>query len=126
MTYSTDKTIIEQLPTIDKIRTQFIDQLRECELELNSPEIQDIFEKEKDTAKRRKFIDERTDLSVFRLKLETAVLEKVAARLKCFEEDLNDGIKDLKDSIDSVKKTVDILTTIKNVTGIVARIVVII
>ncbi|MHC5611925.1 MAG: hypothetical protein ACYTXA_13145 [Nostoc sp.] len=78
------------------------------------------------TTLKRKFIDERTDLSVLRVKLETTVLEKIAARLKCLEEDLNEGLEALTKSIDDVQNTVDILTTIKNVTGLVARILVII
>ncbi|MBE8997324.1 hypothetical protein IQ274_03600 [Nostoc sp. LEGE 12447] len=125
MTYSHTILTSDQLPAMDRVRAQFLDRLRECELELNSSKIQNIFEAETDIAKKRKFIDDRTDLSVLRLKLESVVLEKVAARLKCFEDDLNEGINDLKESIKSVNKTVDILTTIKNVTGVIARILVI-
>ncbi|MBC1223506.1 hypothetical protein GNF10_00590 [Nostoc sp. UCD121] len=125
MTYSPTIFTSDQLPAMDRVRAQFLDRLRECELELNSSKIQNIFEAEIDIAKKRKFIDDRTDLSVLRLKLESVVLEKVAARLKCFEDDLNEGINDLRESIKSVNKTVDILTTIKNVTGIIARILVI-
>jgi hypothetical protein len=125
MTYSPTSLTSDQLPAMDRVRAQFLDRLRECELELNSSKIQNIFEAETDIAKKRKFIDDRTDLSVLRLKLESVVLEKVAARLKCFEDDLNEGINDLRESIKSVNKTVDILTTIKNVTGIIARILVI-
>lgn len=125
MTYSPTIFTSDQLPAMDRVRAQFLDRLRECELELNSSKIQNIFEAETDIAKKRKFIDDRTDLSVLRLKLESVVLEKVAARLKCFEDDLNEGINDLRESIKSVNKTVDILTTIKNVTGIIARILVI-
>ncbi len=62
---------------------------------------------------------------MLRIKLESIVLEKVAARLKCFEDDLREGINDFKKSIDSVNKTVDILTIVKNVTGIIAKILVI-
>lgn len=125
MTYNPQTITISQLPEIDRVRAKFIDRIRECELELNSSKMQFIFEAETDIAKKRKFIDDRTDLSVLRLKLETVVLEKIAARLKCFEDDLNEGINDLRESINSVNKTVDILTTIKNVTGIIARILVI-
>jgi hypothetical protein len=126
MTYSNETITREQIPTIDKLREEFINKLRDCELKLNSAEIQDKFEKENDIVKKRKFIDERTDLSVLRVKLETTVIEKIAARLKCLEEDLNEGLKALNKSIDDVQNTVDILTTIKNVTGLVARILVMI
>ena len=126
MTYSNETITREQIPTIDKLREEFINKLRDCELKLNSAEIQDKFEKENDIVKKRKFIDERTYLSVLRVKLETTVIEKIAARLKCLEEDLNEGLKALNKSIDDVQNTVDILTTIKNVTGLVARILVMI
>ncbi|MFN6481937.1 MULTISPECIES: hypothetical protein [unclassified Nostoc] len=126
MTYSNQTITFEQLPTIDKFREEVINKLRDCELKLYSAEIQNKFEQQTDTAKKRKFIDERIDLSVLRVKLESATLEKIAARLKCLEEDLNDGLEALAKSIDNVQNTVDILTTIKNVTGLVARILVII
>ncbi len=125
MTYSNGTITREQLPTIDKLRENFINKLRDCELKLNSAEIQQKFENEIDIVKKRKFIDERTDLSVLRVKLETTIIEKIAARLKCLEEDLNEGLEALRKSIDGVQNTVDILTKIKNVTGIVARILVI-
>ncbi|MEH2151483.1 hypothetical protein [Nostoc sp.] len=125
MTFTPQTITMNQLTEIDRVRAKFIDRIRECELDLNSSQIQNIFEAEKDIAKKRKFIDDRTDLSVLRLKLETVVLEKIAIRLKYFEDDLNEGIDDLKKSIKSVNKTVEILTTIKNITGIIARILVI-
>jgi hypothetical protein len=111
---------------MDRIRAQFLDRLRECELELNSSKIQNILESETDTAKKRKFIDDRTELSMLRIKLETVALEKVATQLKPFENDLNEGINNLKKSIESVNNTVDILTSVRNLTGIISRILVII
>jgi DNA-binding transcriptional MerR regulator len=111
---------------MDKIRAQFLDRLRECELELNSSKIQNILESETDTAKKRKFIDDRTELSMLRVKLETVSLEKVAVQLKSFEDDLNEGINNLKKSIDSVNNTVDILTSLRNLTGIITRILIIV
>ncbi|MEA5605696.1 hypothetical protein [Nostoc sp. UHCC 0252] len=125
MTHSPGITI-DQLPAIDIVRTQFLARLYECELELNSSKIQNIFESETDTSKKRKFIDDRTELSMLRVKLETVALEKVAAQLKSLEDDLNEGINDLKKSIDSVGNTVDILTSVRHITGIIARIFVII
>ncbi|WP_254625833.1 hypothetical protein [Nostoc sp. TCL240-02] len=76
MTYSpisSTTLTIDQLPAMDRVRAQFLDQLRECELELNSSKIQNIFEAEKDITKKRKFIDDRTDLSVLRIKLESVI-----------------------------------------------------
>ncbi|AVH66633.1 hypothetical protein [Nostoc sp. 'Peltigera membranacea cyanobiont' N6] len=125
MTYSNEKITREQFITIDKLREEVINKLRDCELKLYSPEIQNEFENLIDIVKKRKFIDERIELSVLRVKLESATLERIAARLKCLEEDLNKGLEALGESIDNVQNTVDILTTIKNVTGLVARILVI-
>ncbi|MEH2439377.1 hypothetical protein [Nostoc sp.] len=125
MTYSNETITREQFTTIDKLREEVINKLRDCELKLYSPEIQNEFEKLTDIVKKRKFIDERIELSVLRVKLESATLERIAARLKCLKEDLNKGLEALGESIDNVQNTVDILTTIKNVTGLVARILVI-
>ena len=126
MTYSNETITREQISTIDQLREEVINKLRDCELKLYSAKIQNKFDKETDIAKKRKFIDERIDLSLLRVKLESATLEKIAARLKCLEEDLNEGLEALAQSIDNVQNTVDILTTIKNITGLVARILVII
>ncbi|RUR86628.1 hypothetical protein ACF3DV_14500 [Chlorogloeopsis fritschii PCC 9212] len=125
MIYSPTIITREELPSIAKVLEEFLRKIRECELKLNSPEIQNQFEKETDVAKKRKFLDERTDLSILRVKLETAILEKIAARLKCLEQDLKEGIEGLNQAINDVENTVNILTTIKNVTGIIARILVI-
>lgn len=127
MTYSPDTLITrEEIPTIGKKLDKVLRELRSCELELYSVKVQEKFEKEKDIAKKQKFFDERTDVTVCRVKLEGAILEKIAARLKCLEEDLNEGLKELNEAIDVVENTVSILNTMKNVTGLVARILVLI
>lgn len=124
MTYSTEIIAREQLPTIGKDLEEVLKKLRDCELKLNSAKVQKLFEKETDIAKKQKFLDERIDVSISRVKLEGAILEKIAARLKCLEEDLNEGLAELTQAINAVDNTVAILNTMKNVTGLVARILV--
>jgi hypothetical protein len=115
-----------QLPEIDKSRDTLLVKIRECENRLYSLEVQNLFEKETDPIKKRKFINERLEVSILRVKLETATLERIAVRLKSFEDDLNEGIANLTEAIASVNNTVIILSAIKNVTGIIARILLII
>jgi hypothetical protein len=125
MTYNPNTLITrEEIPTIGKKLDEMLRKLYDCELELYSAKIQEKFEQETDIAKKRKFLDERNDVSFCRAKLEGAILEKIAARIKCLEEDLNEGLEELNKAIDAVENTVVILTAIKNVTGIVARILV--
>jgi hypothetical protein len=127
MTYSPDTLIKrEEIPTIGKKLDKVLRELRNCELELYSVNVQEKFEKEKDIVKKQKFLDERTDVTVCRVKLEGAILEKIAARLKCLEKDLNEGLAELAKAVADVENTVAILTTMKNVTGLVARILVLI
>lgn len=124
MTYSPGIITREEIPTIGEKLDEILRKLYDCELELYSAKIQEKFERETDIAKKRKFLDERTDVSLCRVKLEGAILEKIAARLKCLEKDLNEGLENLSNAINAVNDTVEILTTIKNVTGLVARILV--
>lgn len=127
MTYSPDTFIKrEEIPTIGKKLDKVLRELRNCELELYSVKVQGKFEQEKDIVKKQKFLDERTDVTVCRVKLEGVILEKIAARFKCLEKDLNEGLAELAKAVDDVENTVAILTTMKNVTGLVARILVLI
>lgn len=124
MTYSPGIITREEILTIGKKLDEILRKLRECEIELYSAKIQEKFEKETDIEKKRKFLDERTDISVCRVRLEGAILEKIAARLKCLEKDLNEGLENLRNAINAVNDTVEILATMKNITGLIARILI--
>ena len=112
--------------SLNEVREELLDEIRNQELRLNSPEIQFAFEKESDPAKKTSFINERDELTTVRLKLEDVILTKIEARLKLLEPDLKDGLKNLDVALQNVNNTVEILNAIKAVTGLVARIVMIV
>ncbi|MEH2118745.1 hypothetical protein [Nostoc sp.] len=101
---------------------EILKKIRNIELNLNSPEMQQKFENEKDESRKRDFVEQRKNIAILRSQLETAALEKIAASLKKLEPDLLKGIEDLTQAIDKVENTVNILTALKNVTGIIRRI----
>ncbi|WP_375506340.1 hypothetical protein [uncultured Nostoc sp.] len=112
----------EESTIIDREREEILKRIRNIELNLDSPEMQQKFENEKDESRKRDFVDQRKKIASLRSQLETAALEKIAGSLKKLEKDLLEGIKDLTQAIGKVENTVNILTTLKNVTGILGHV----
>lgn len=107
---------------MEDLRNQIIDALRKLELALNSTKFQALIEAEQDLKVRKALLRERTDVVVARVKLENIVLERISARLKQLEPDLKAGIKDLENEIKKISDALDILSIVDRVTGLVAKI----
>jgi hypothetical protein len=58
--------------------------------------------------------------------LENAILEQIAAKLKKFERDLNQGINNLQTEISNLNSDIAFLHTVFRVAGILSRIVAIV
>ncbi len=104
-------------------RNQLLNQLRKQELELNSPEIQIAFEKDRNPDNKHAFNQERKKYVIARQNIENANLANIAAKLKSLEFSLTNAITDLETALQSLNNTVEVLTTIRNVTSILSRIV---
>jgi hypothetical protein len=117
--------ILSQLASIDEIRNQIIDDINRLELRLNASDVQIEIEKNANENQKRQFINERTDLSVVRIKLENTILERIAVRLKNLEPEIKKGITELDQAIQELENTVGVIEAIKNLTSIIARILVI-
>ncbi|QLE41338.1 hypothetical protein FD723_13415 [Nostoc sp. C052] len=118
--------LLSELASIDELRNQILKDIRKLELRLNASDVQIEIEKHADANQKRNFIDERTDFSLIRVKLENTILERIAVRLKNLEPELKKGIEELDQAIEDLKNTIGILEAIKGVTSIIARILVII
>lgn len=116
----------EQITDANEVREQLLAEIRKQELRLNSLEIQDALENESDQDKKISFIQERKKYVIARVTLENAILKNIAARLKPLESDLKDALKDLDVALQNVKNTVEIIKTVGAVTGILARVFMII
>lgn len=101
---------------------QLLAKLRNLELELNSSRVQYKFEQEPDSNIRNKFFQDRRDIVIAREKLENDILGKFVPRLKALEEDINDGIADLENALDALTSTISTLKILNRVTGLVARV----
>ena len=108
------------------LRDEIVDKLRNLEIALNSSKIQTLIENEKDSDIKAAFLRERTDIIVARVKLETAILERISLRLKQLEPDIKTGIKDLENEVKKLKNTIDFLSIINRVTGLLAKVFLII
>ncbi|NEU72557.1 hypothetical protein PI95_008230 [Hassallia byssoidea VB512170] len=114
-------TIIrEELPSIEELRNKFIEDIFKLEILLNSANLN--FPNE---TQQINFIESRTDLSVLRRKLENRILESIATQLKRLESEFKNGIEELEKSIQESKNTVKVIESINKLTGIIARILVI-
>jgi vacuolar-type H+-ATPase subunit I/STV1 len=113
----------EPIVSLQVVREELLDYIKHKELQLNSAEIQLAFERETDPAKKSSFILERQQFTVYRVKLENAILEKIASQLNSLKPDLQEGLENLDVALQDVNNTVAILNTVKLVTGIVAQIV---
>jgi hypothetical protein len=101
---------------------QLLAKLRNLELDLNSSRVQLKFEQEPDPNIRNKFFQDRRDIVIAREKLENDILGKFVPRLKQLEEDINDGIADLEKALDNLTSTISTLKILNRVTGLVARV----
>lgn len=109
-----------------ELRDEIVDKLRNLEIALNSSKIQTLIDNEKDFAIKAAFLRERTDIIVARVKLENAILERISLRLKQLESDIKAGIKDLENEVKKLKSTIDFLSIINRVTGLLAKVFLII
>ena len=89
---------------------------------MNSIKVQTLFEQSTDITAKRAFLKERNEFIITRSKLENTILEKLAERLRLLEPDLKAGIADLDSELAALSDTVSILSAIRRVTGIVARV----
>lgn len=109
-----------------ELRDEIVEKLRNLEIALNSSKIQTLMENEKDSAIKEAFVRERTDIIVARVKLENAILEQISIRLKQLEPDIKAGIKDLENEAKKLKSTIEFMSIINRVTGLLAKVFLII
>lgn len=111
------------LDELQKIRDKRLDQLRKQELELNSSRVQLFWEdSQRNPDNKKKFFRERRAVVVERVKLENAILEKIAGMLKELQDDLKEGCDELQSAIDNLNDEVDFFNKLSRVTGILARV----
>ncbi len=103
-------------------REQLLFQLRNLELQLLRPEVDD-FLKTQTEAYRQKFVALSFDLRIIIMKLTTSQLSDIADRLEDLSDEIQEGIDALKGDIATLDKTVKIINIFSSVVGFAARIV---
>lgn len=110
------------LNEIELCREEQLGKLRKTEQKLYSIRVQSYWENHGTPDEKEKFISEREDLTLSRIRLENLVLDKIIIRFKALEGDLKDAREDVEHEIEQLNNTVALLNTIARVTGIIARI----
>lgn len=112
------------LNNLEKIRNERLYQLEKQERELNSSRVQLFWEnvKKRDPARAEKFFRERRAIVVQRVKLENITLTKIVRTLNELEDDLKEGCDNLQMQIDNLNDEVAFFNVVSRVTGILARI----
>ncbi|GAB1538110.1 hypothetical protein NUACC21_07680 [Scytonema sp. NUACC21] len=112
---------------IEKIRTECLAQLKKLEREINSSTVQLFWEdKKRNPEKVKKFFIERRAIVASRAKLENAILARIARSLSELEDDLKEGCKNLQTQIDKLDNEIAFLNVISRVSGILAKILLIV
>jgi hypothetical protein len=115
------------LKEIEQLRDAKLDELRAIERKLNSSSVQLHWEDQTiPKSQREDFFEQRREIIVLRSKLENEVLARIAKRLEMLEPDLSDGINNLNAQIDRINENIAFINTLSRITGILARILVII
>lgn len=117
--------IITTLDTsIDIIRDRLVEDIFELERKISSPILQEqLLINAQNEDEKKDIIESVLDLSIIRRKLENAILEIIAKRLKRLEPQIKEGIDYLNDAIDNLDTSVNILSFINSLTGLIARVV---
>jgi len=102
-------------------RDELLDELRELELNLRSPEVQDFFLTQPVDV-RNKFVSYREEISFLVGKLTNAELEEIADKLDELSDDINAGITSLREKIQALNDAIEIINALGTVLGHVARI----
>jgi hypothetical protein len=98
-----------------------LSQMRTKVLELYSPALQLVFEAETDELKKKEFIEQREACRKYLYELELQDLQKVLAKMKLLEAELNLAIQSLDNALQDVNNTVGIIGSIKRLSGIMVR-----
>ena len=110
--------------SVDIIRDRLVEDIFNLEIKLNSPVVQDkLLKNAKTKDEKIDIIESVLDLSMVRRKLENAMLETIAKRLKRLEPQIQEGIDSLNDAIDNLENSTNILSLINSLTGLIARVI---
>ncbi len=104
-----------------KTTNNMLSQMREQVSKLN--QLQPVFEQEPDVLKKQAFLKQRNYYRKAVHELEKQDLENMLAKMKPLEVELHQAIKSLDNALQSVNNTVNIISGIRNVSSIVARII---
>ena len=105
--------------SVDIIRDRLVEDIFNLEIKLNSPVVQDkLLKNAKTKDEKIDIIESVLDLSMVRRKLENAMLETIAKRLKRLEPQIQEGIDSLNDAIDNLENSTNILSLINSLTGL--------
>ncbi|MEA5595444.1 hypothetical protein [Rivularia sp. UHCC 0363] len=102
--------------------TNLLAQMRQQVSKLYSQEVQTKIERERDEAKRKAFVNQRKYYDDCLHKLEVQNLERISAKMKPLEPELNRAITSLNNALQSVQNTVNIISNISSVSSLIARI----
>ena len=110
--------------SVDIIRDRLVEDIFNLEIKLNSTVVQDkLLKNAKTKDEKIDIIESVLDLSMVRRKLENAMLETIAKRLKRLEPQIQEGIDSLNDAIDNLENSTNILSLINSLTGLIARVI---
>jgi hypothetical protein len=107
-------------------KDELLVELRRVELKLHSVEVQQHFMADQDPEVRKRFVEERIELSRMVGVLTHEKLASIQQQLTQLDAQLRDGIKDMDGALESVQNTVAFLNALGKILGLVARVLAIV
>jgi hypothetical protein len=107
-------------------KDELLVELRRLELRLHSVEIHQQLMAEQDAELRRRFVEERIELSRMVGVLTHEKLASIQQPLSQLDTQLRSGIKDMGTALESLQSTVSVLDALGKALGLVARVLAIV
>ena len=107
-------------------KDELLVELRRLELELHSTEVQQHFMSEPDAERRKRFVEERIELSRMVGVLTHEKLSSIQQQLTQLDPQLRAGIKEMDAARQSLEDTVAFLNSLGKILGVVARVLAIV
>lgn len=109
-------------PPLVQTSDEFLDAIRELELDLFSREFR-LWLREQNDDDRRALIALRTEVASYRANLETQQLRVIADKLEQLAPELGEGLRDLQRLLDEMARFTQTMEAISRVLGLISRIV---
>ena len=107
-------------------KDELLAELRRVELKLHSVEVQQHFMAEQDAEVRKRFVEERIELSRMVGVLTHEKLASIQQQLTQLDPQLRAGMKDMGAALESVENTVAFFNALGKILGLIGRVIAIV